>query len=30
MGAWFNPSGKTDTFTGTGDTTNWMSLAKIS
>ena len=30
MGAWFNPSGKTDTFQGTGDTTNWMSLAKIS
>jgi hypothetical protein len=30
MGAWFNGSGKTDTFSGTGDQVNWMSLAKIS
>ena len=30
MGAWFNAAGKTDTFAGTNDTVNWMSLAKIS
>jgi hypothetical protein len=30
MGAWFNGNGKTDTFAGTNDTVNWMSLAKIS
>lgn len=30
MGAWFNTGGKTDTFSGTGDQVNWMSLAKIS
>jgi hypothetical protein len=30
MGAFFNGAGKTDTFSGTGDQVNWMSLAKIS
>jgi len=30
MGAWFNSSGRTDTFSGTADQVNWMSLAKIS
>ena len=30
MGAWFNSSGRTDTFSGTQDQVNWLSLAKIS
>jgi hypothetical protein len=30
MGAYFNTSGCSDTFSGTGDTVNWLSLAKIS
>jgi hypothetical protein len=29
MGAWFN-NARTDTFSGTGDQVNWLSLAKIS